>query len=188
MVVHQVRELRAETRILHARISDVRDTLQAHLEQCTDRHGETRAWREATDRRVEAVETAMTGSTIIQDHSTVKLDLLGRYLREYLRIVGGRQRGYGHLELTVVDAFCGGGKFRTADRKEADIKGSPLVLLDAAQAVRDQFFEQVPENEFDWKVRFLFNDVKPEHTVYLEEALKSNGHDLRGDDITFGQS
>ena len=29
---------------------------------------------------------------IIQDHSTVKLDLLGRYLREYLRIVGGNRR------------------------------------------------------------------------------------------------
>ncbi len=55
----------------------------------------------------------------IQDHSKAKLELLGRYLREYLRIVGGRQKGYGHLELTVVDAFCGGGQFMSGDREEA---------------------------------------------------------------------
>ena len=86
--------------------------------------------------------------------------------------------------MTVVDAFCGGGRFRSGDRQEADIKGSPLVLLDAAQAAREQFFEQMPKSDFDWKVRFVFNDVEPDHTAYLEEVLKGDGHDLRGDHVT----
>ena len=121
---------------------------------------------------------------IIQDHSTAKLDLLGKYLHEYLRIVGGKQKGYGHLELTVIDAFCGGGKFQAVDRSDADIKGSPLVLLDAAHTARNRFLEQMPESGFDWKVRFLFNDVDPDHTAYLSEVLKHEGYELGGDEIT----
>ena len=84
----------------------------------------------------------------IQDHSRAKLELLGLYLREYLRIVAGRQKRYGHLELTVVDAFCGGGKFQSGDRDEAEIKGSPLVLLQAAQAARDEVLDQIRDREF----------------------------------------
>ena len=114
---------------------------------------------------------------LIRDHSKAKLDLLGRYLREYLRIVGGRQKGYGHLELTVVDAFCGGGKFRSGDRVEAEIKGSPFVLLEAAQSARDEILNQTRDSAFAWNVRFLFNDVEPDHTAYLREVLRHEGHD-----------
>ena len=117
---------------------------------------------------------------LIQDHSKAKLELLGRYLREYLRIVGGRRKGYGHLELTVVDAFCGGGKFRSGDRDEAEIKGSPLVLLEAARAARDEILSQTRGGAFAWNVRFLFNDVAPDHTAYLREVLRHEGHDVDG--------
>ena len=120
---------------------------------------------------------------LIQDHSKAKLELLGRYLREYLRIVGGRQKGYGHLELTVVDAFCGGGKFRSGDRDEAEIKGSPLVLLEAARAARGEILSQTRDSAFAWNVRFLFNDVAPDHTAYLREVLRHEGHDVSGGPI-----
>ena len=121
---------------------------------------------------------------VIQDHSKAKLDLLRKYLREYLIIVGGRQKGYGHLELTVIDAFCGGGKFRPGNRDEAEIKGSPLVLLESAQSARDELFEQTRSDSFDWNVRFVFNDVAPDHTAYLQEVLKDEGHDISGRMIT----
>ena len=120
----------------------------------------------------------------IQDHSKAKLALLGKYLHEYLRIVGGRQKGYGHLELTVIDAFCGGGRFRSENRDEADIKGSPLVLLEAAQIAREELLEQTRSDPFEWNVRFVFNDLSPEHTAYLQEVLTEEGHDIGGDAIT----
>ena len=114
----------------------------------------------------------------IQDHSKAKLELLGSYLREYLRIIGGTQKRYGYLKLTVVDAFCGGGEFRSGDRDEAEIKGSPLVLLDAAQIAREELRESIQESSFDWNVRFVFNDVAFEHTAYLRQALKTRGYEL----------
>lgn len=121
---------------------------------------------------------------VIQDHSKAKLDLLGKYLREYLRIVGGTQKRYGHLELTVIDAFCGGGRFRPGNRGEADIKGSPLVLLESARLAKEELLKQTRNDPFDWNVRFVFNDAAPDHTAYLKEVLKDEGHDISRETIT----
>ena len=114
----------------------------------------------------------------------MKLELFGRYLYDYLTIVGAKQRRFGHLELTVIDAFSGGGKFRSLERTEDDVKGSPLVLIDAAERARAALHEGAQGPQLDWNVRFVFNDVAPEHTAYLKTALKDEGIDPSDDEFT----
>ena len=121
---------------------------------------------------------------ILADHSRMKLELFGRYLYDYLTIVGAKQRRFGHLELTVIDAFSGGGKFRSLERTEDDVKGSPLVLIDAAERARAALHEGAQGPQLDWNVRFVFNDVAPEHTAYLKTALKDEGIDPSDDEFT----
>ena len=121
---------------------------------------------------------------ILKDHSKAKLALLGGYLQEYLRIVGGTARRWGHLELTVVDAFCGGGAFREEARKEDEIAGSPLVLLDAAEAARKRLLDDAGPSTMTCDLRFIFNDIDADHIAYLKEVLKKEGYVIDGQTIT----
>lgn len=66
----------------------------------------------------------------IGKHSLAKHMVFGRYVDRYIRILSP-QPAKRELNLTVVDGFCGGGKY-TCYGKVVD--GSPLVLLNSVRA------------------------------------------------------
>lgn len=102
----------------------------------------------------------------VEEHSLAKLAVFRSYVASYMdRLCEGSRRDV--FKLDLVDGFSGGGLFRDAG---ADIPGTPLIMLEEAQAAYARLNERrVKPLQFDLK--FHFGDIAPDHTRYLRQVL-----------------
>lgn len=113
------------------------------------------------------------------EHSAAKHEIFDRYIEAYIRTVTKNhlQRG---LNLTIVDGFCGGGRY-AFHRQEVD--GSPLRMLAAVERA-DTALVEARVNGFDLKVDFVFVDENKDHVDFLRDILGQRGYGARiGGDI-----
>jgi three-Cys-motif partner protein len=102
-------------------------------------------------------------------HSLAKHNVFASYVDRYIRILSP-QPAKRELNLTIIDGFCGGGKY-SLDNTIVD--GSPLVLLKSVRATEAELALS-RRNGFEVKCDFLFIDKKNDHIAFLnDELLKS---------------
>ena len=91
----------------------------------------------------------------LAEHSQAKVDLLGKYLTEYLAVLDKDEYT---KNIRIYDLFCGEGTYSN------DKKGSPLVILDKVQKIASDIR----------KYRFFFNDNDEENIAKLKDAIDKN--------------
>ncbi len=96
-------------------------------------------------------------------HSEVKHALLRDYLVDYfLTLVTSPAQD--RIQLTVVDGFCGGGRYINAAGIE--VPGSPIVILQALeQAKKLVMFEQQRRKDISFDVKLICIDKDPSAIV-----------------------
>ena len=107
----------------------------------------------------------------IAEHSKAKLRVLRSYLRAYfdkLNVSPNRDE----FRLDLVDGFCGGGTF--SDGAEA-ISGSPLIMIEEAQAAKERLNEDRTKR-LHVDCRFYFVDKEHAHVDHLRKVLSERGH------------
>ncbi|MYE21636.1 MAG: three-Cys-motif partner protein TcmP, partial [Synechococcus sp. SB0662_bin_45] len=115
----------------------------------------------------------------IEPHSKAKLEVLRAYLRQYFdRLAVSRRRE--ELKLDLVDGFAGGGTFQDGDKI---LPGSPLVMLEEAEAARHRLNEG-RDKKLEINCRFYFIDKERSHTDHLRQALKERDYKIDEKEIT----
>ncbi|WP_066479409.1 MULTISPECIES: three-Cys-motif partner protein TcmP [unclassified Sphingomonas] len=112
-------------------------------------------------------------------HSVAKHEIFERYVEAYIRTLT-KSHLTRALNLTIVDGFCGGGRY-TLDGVEVD--GSPLRMLASVQRVQAEI-AAARTRGIAINVDFVFVDSNPRHVEFLHELLRQEGHSARiGRDI-----
>ncbi len=104
----------------------------------------------------------------IESHSQRKHDVVREYLKQYIRVVGGRSFHRSTLTLTLVDGFAGGGLYTTPDGLLH--LGSPLILLDTAYEIEAELKLQ---KQFTLDAQFVFIEKNGNVLDYLRKTLTS---------------
>ncbi len=99
-------------------------------------------------------------------HSIVKHTVFAKYVDRYIRILSPHHAKR-ELSLTIVDGFCGGGKYTFGEKT---IDGSPIVLLRAIRATEAEM-ALVRQNGFTVKSDFFFVDKVADHIAFLRAEL-----------------
>ena len=108
----------------------------------------------------------------IEPHSKAKLSVLRGYLRAYFDRLGGTVHRRDEFKLDLIDGFCGGGVYRDGDGL---LVGSPLVMLEEAQAAKQRLAEgRTKPLAFDFKHYFI--DREQAHADYLNQELVNRGY------------
>ncbi len=109
----------------------------------------------------------------IEPHSKAKLEVLRHYLRAYFdRMALNPKRE--EIKLDLVDGFAGGGTFQDGDKV---LSGSPLVMLEEAEAARERLNRR-RNKTLKIKCGFYFIDKKKSHTDHLHKALTERGYEI----------
>lgn len=106
---------------------------------------------------------------IIGGHSLAKHRILDRYIRRYIEVCTAtpvQER----LNLTIIDGYCGGGRYRFNNR---DVPGSPLVLLNAIADAQEALNRTRPKG-FEIRTEFVFVDLHRFHTDYLRAEIEAS--------------
>ena len=112
-------------------------------------------------------------------HSVAKHEVFDRYIAAYIRTLT-RNHLKRALNLTIVDGFCGGGRYRL-DGQEVD--GSPLRMLAAVERAQVEL-DAARALGFEIKADFVFIDDNANHIEFLRDQLHQRGHgDRIGRDI-----
>ena len=69
------------------------------------------------------------GNAVLNDHSRIKFNVLEDYLYEYI-LVRCRDSRRDKLRLAILDGFCGGGIYNSAQDESEIIYGSPVIFID----------------------------------------------------------
>ncbi len=104
---------------------------------------------------------------VIEDHSKAKLDVLRRYISDYLDRLN-RNKSRDQFKLDLVDGFAGGGEF--SDPLGGVVAGSPLVMIEEVEAAQ-QRLNDVRRKPLSFDCKFHFVDVEPDHTAQLRLAI-----------------
>ncbi|MBC6402708.1 MAG: three-Cys-motif partner protein TcmP [Hyphomonadaceae bacterium] len=102
-------------------------------------------------------------------HSLAKHRILDQYVRRYIEIctaIPVQKR----LNLTIVDGYAGGGRYRFNDK---DVRGSPIILLETVAEMQDELNRARPKG-FDICTDFLFVDLNPQHTGFLRSEIENS--------------
>ena len=104
---------------------------------------------------------------VIEEHSLAKLAVLRSYVSSYIdRLCDGSRRDV--FKFDLVDGFSGGGLFLDG---EAEVSGTPLIMLEEAQAAYARLNERrIKPLHFDLKFHFV--DVASDHAQYLTDVLR----------------
>ena len=115
----------------------------------------------------------------IEEHSLAKLAVWRGYVANYIdRLCDGSRRDV--FKLDLVDGFSGGGVFRDAG---ADVPGSPLIMLEEAEAAFVRLNERrVKPLRFD--IKFHFGDIAPDHTRYLKQVISERAFHIPQHEVT----
>ena len=109
----------------------------------------------------------------IEPHSKAKLEVLRAYLRAYFdRMAVDPRRD--EIKLDLVDGFAGGGTFQDGDKV---LSGSPLVMLEEAEAARDRL-NKGRSKELRINCRFYFIDKEKSHADHLQRVLSERGYEI----------
>jgi three-Cys-motif partner protein len=104
-------------------------------------------------------------------HSVAKHEIFERYISAYIATLT-RSHVQSRLKLTIVDGFCGGGRY-LLDCEEVD--GSPLRMLHAVEeAQRALTAARAMGLEID--ADFVFVDENKHHIAFLEDQLRQRGY------------
>lgn len=106
----------------------------------------------------------------IGQHSIAKHDIYVRYMGRYISTLTKRYV-QSQLKMTVVDGFCGGGRYTIGN---GTVEGSPLKLLNAVEAERVRL--KARRDDFDLDVDFVFIDENEDHLEFLRDQLKQAGY------------
>lgn len=102
-------------------------------------------------------------------HSDRKLQVIERYLDVYFDTVAP-QPVIDDLNITIVDAFCGGGLYRSGNETRP---GSPLAILGCVEAARIRLnLQRVKPLRIN--ATYHFSDANPDHVGHLREVLTSS--------------
>ncbi|WP_241215561.1 three-Cys-motif partner protein TcmP [Sphingomonas sp. ABOLH] len=116
-------------------------------------------------------------------HSVAKHDIYGIYVDRCIATLTKRHV-QSKLKMTIVDGFCGGGKYALGD---SVVDGSPLRLLTAVDAARAALVSR--RADFDLDVDFVFIDESADHIAFLRDELVHRGYgDLIGTKIHLRRS
>lgn len=107
---------------------------------------------------------------ILGPHSVAKHDIYGVYVDRYISTLTKRHV-QSRLKMTVIDGFCGGGRYAFGDLV---VDGSPLRLLTAVDAARATLIAR--RDDFDLDVDFVFIDENRDHLEFLREQLVARGY------------
>ncbi|MCC5625958.1 three-Cys-motif partner protein TcmP, partial [Nostoc sp. CHAB 5715] len=98
----------------------------------------------------------------LRDHSDAKLRLIAKYLESYFPAILVN-RAQTRQRITLVDGFCGGGKFSRDGRY---VKGTPFLFLEAVEnAEHNTNLGRAKKLEID--AEFHFVDSRKDHIEYL---------------------
>lgn len=112
-------------------------------------------------------------------HSVAKHQIFEQYVGIYVDRLT-RRPNQSMLNLTIIDGFCGGGRYRLG---AGEVDGSPLKLLDAVEAAAS-VARAARIKGFDLRADFFFIDDNPHHIAFLRNALEARGYGPRiGRDI-----
>lgn len=112
-------------------------------------------------------------------HSVAKHEIFDRYVEAYIRTLT-KSHLTRALNLTIVDGFCGGGRYNLDG---AEVDGSPLRMLASVQRVQAEI-AAARTRGIAINVDFVFVDANPRHIEFLRELLQQEGHSARiGRDI-----
>lgn len=112
-------------------------------------------------------------------HSAVKHRIYDDYIVAYIRTLT-RSHRVRALNLTIVDGFCGGGRYMLGDR---EVDGSPLRMLASVERARAEV-AAARAMGVEINVDFVFVDSNPNHIDFLCDLLNREGHSSRiGRDI-----
>ena len=110
----------------------------------------------------------------IEPHSKAKLEMLRHYLCAYFdRMAINPKRE--EIKLDLVDGFAGGGTFQDGDKV---LSGSPLVMLEEAEAARERLNSRGRNKTLKIKCDFYFIDKEKPHTDHLHKALTERGYEI----------
>jgi three-Cys-motif partner protein len=112
-------------------------------------------------------------------HSSAKHRIFDDYIVAYIRTLTKSHRVRA-LNLTIVDGFCGGGRYLLDG---AEVDGSPLRMLASVERARLEV-AAARVRGVDINVDFVFVDSNPNHVEFLRDLLRREGHTARiGRDI-----
>jgi len=112
-------------------------------------------------------------------HSVAKHEVFDRYIAAYIRTLT-RNHLKRALNLTIVDGFCGGGRYIL---ENMEVDGSPLRMLAAVERAQSEL-DAARVLGFEIKADFVFIDDNPNHVEFLRDQLHRRGHGARiGKDI-----
>lgn len=120
---------------------------------------------------------------IIESTSKAKLAVVRSYLSAYfdrLNVNPSRET----FKIDLVDGFSGGGTFRDGDDV---VSGSPLIMLEEAQAARERL-NRTRTKPLNFDCRFHFVDIEKDHTDHLRRVLTERGHQVDGGEIAIHNS
>lgn len=112
-------------------------------------------------------------------HSVAKHEIFDRYVGAYIQTLTKSHR-VRELNLTIVDGFCGGGRY-LLDGSEVD--GSPLRMLASVERAQLEV-AAAQARGVEIKADFVFVDANSNHVDFLRDLLEREGHGARiGRDI-----
>jgi len=107
----------------------------------------------------------------IEEHSDRKLQVIERYLEVYFDTVAANPR-QDRLNITLVDAFCGGGLYDACQGGDPR-PGSPLVLLEGVRRAEAKLnLGRIKPIRID--ADFLFSDARADHLEHLRSTIQSS--------------
>jgi len=106
---------------------------------------------------------------VLGEHSIAKHRILDRYMRRYIEICTSTPVQE-KLNLTIVDGYCGGGRYSFNDD---ELPGSPLVLLRAVAEMQESLNSSRPKG-FKIQTDFIFIDKNKHHTEFLRNEIRNS--------------
>lgn len=114
------------------------------------------------------------GPAELEPHSLTKHQVLVDYLLRYFQQRLLNERGRERFRITLIDGFCGGGRYLLKGTNEL-VLGSPLRML---KAVEEASFNinQNRSKPILFEVQFVFVDKNKEALNYLRDVLREEGY------------
>ena len=100
-------------------------------------------------------------------HSVAKHEIFERYIDTYIATLTKSHRQT-KLKLTIVDGFCGGGRYQLAGQ---EVDGSPLRMLSAVDRAQAAL-AHVRLKGFEIDTDFVFIDENKDHLAFLDDQLR----------------
>lgn len=107
---------------------------------------------------------------VLGAHSVAKHEIFERYIDAYISTLTKSYRQT-RLKLTIVDGFCGGGRYQLAGE---EVDGSPLRMLSAVERAQTAL-TRARVRGFEIEADFVFVDENRDHIACLEDQLRKRG-------------